>query len=407
MSGRYNLSKTTKRLNVKKADRLIKVPASLGIPASFLVEVSGREGYHYARIRGNLSELVQVYNPITTPVYDMPVLITFRNRRWEVDSIDAGRYITWGQNSPTVPIHGSSHFISNFDPVFITTQQIVDSLVYSLSTGITVHINAGLVSFSNDIVSVQSQNINLINYVPTGTGAIWAIVRVNSSGTASIQNNMSYVDSVTQLGYYNVPTIDIGYIPLAAVKLWYGQTSLSTSDIVDLRYLPDYDSTSTGTVSGTDEKVKVSSDDTTTGYLSEKIIAGAGISLAVLDDSGYEQLQISFTGTSTGGGAGNIVVYDDNIFKVTGTAFSFNDGLFVHVTGSVAYIDWTGSAGSQGEQGPPGDNTLLIYDNEVFKVTGTALNFGSNLTVAVTGTTAYIDGSGGSGATILEVQVFS
>ena len=93
----------------------------------------------------------------------------------------------------------------------------------------------------------------------------------------------------------------------------------------------------------------------------------------------------------SGGGSGDLVIYDNNIFKVTGTAISFNDGLQVHVTGSTAYIDWTGSAGSQGEAGPPGSNTLLIYDDNTFKVTGTAISFDRGLKVYSTGSVAFVN----------------
>lgn len=49
-----------------------------------------------------------------------------------------------------------------------------------------------------------------------------------------------------------------------------------------------------------DETAKVSSDDTTTGYLSDKIAAGDNITITVLNPGGNEQLEIN----STGGGGG-------------------------------------------------------------------------------------------------------
>lgn len=49
----------------------------------------------------------------------------------------------------------------------------------------------------------------------------------------------------------------------------------------------------TGGGSGVDEQVKVSDNDTTAGTLEEKVVAGTGITLSVLNDGANEQLQIT------------------------------------------------------------------------------------------------------------------
>jgi hypothetical protein len=122
-------------------------------------------------------------------------------------------------------------------------------------------------------------------------------------------------------------------------------------------------------------------------------------------------------GTAGGGGGNTILVFDDSIFKVTGTALVFQDGLVVHITGSYAYIDWTGTsfpANALGYlhndgaglltwdagTGGGGGNTLLIYDNSVFKVTGTAIVFQDGLVVRVTGSIAYVDWTGTVGGNV-------
>jgi hypothetical protein len=49
-----------------------------------------------------------------------------------------------------------------------------------------------------------------------------------------------------------------------------------------------------------DEKVKVSGDDTTTGFLEQKVVAGSGIAIATLDPGADEDLEISVSGADAG-----------------------------------------------------------------------------------------------------------
>lgn len=86
----------------------------------------------------------------------------------------------------------------------------------------------------------------------------------------------------------------------------------------------------TGGPGGTDEKAKVSSDDTTTGYLEDKVVAGSGIVLATLNGAGDEDLQISLgthASTHLDGGSDEITAQDlgsgaavvDKIMKTDGS----------------------------------------------------------------------------------------
>lgn len=51
------------------------------------------------------------------------------------------------------------------------------------------------------------------------------------------------------------------------------------------------------------------------------------------------------------------------------------------------------TVGEIGPQGLQGDNTLLIYDDSVFKVTGTAISFDTGMSVVSSGTVAFIQSS--------------
>ena len=82
----------------------------------------------------------------------------------------------------------------------------------------------------------------------------------------------------------------------------------------------------------TDEKVKISSNDTTAGYLNGKIIEGAGISLTEVDDGGDETFRISYTGTNCG--TYQRIAQPIPLFSVTGTAWVVPG--YVFASGSLA-----------------------------------------------------------------------
>lgn len=74
-------------------------------------------------------------------------------------------------------------------------------------------------------------------------------------------------------------------------EMWFEDTTHSGIDRVNLDDL---------TAAGTDQKdLKVSSDDTTAGFLDGKLIAGSGIIFQVLNSGGNEQLEVTSSGVIT------------------------------------------------------------------------------------------------------------
>lgn len=69
-----------------------------------------------------------------------------------------------------------------------------------------------------------------------------------------------------------------------------------------------------------------------------------------------------------------------------------NEGFY---NGSAWIWSNTGAAGAQGPAGPAGNSTIVIYDDSIFKVTGTAISFDTNLNVANTGSVAFVSATGG------------
>jgi hypothetical protein len=95
------------------------------------------------------------------------------------------------------------------------------------------------------------------------------------------------------------------------------------------------------------------------------------------------------SGLGGAGGSGGLPIFDDGVFKTTGTALSFDAGLDVVVTGTNAYVNIRRIG-------------VDIYDDSDIKLySGTAISFAENLSVVTTGNIAYVSatGSGGGGLT--------
>ena len=85
----------------------------------------------------------------------------------------------------------------------------------------------------------------------------------------------------------------------------------------------------------------------------------------------------------------DLLVYDDGVFKATGTAIDFQDNLDVFVTGTTVFV--------KVQAGATGENRFPVFDDGQFKVTGTSIDFGPYLDVTVTGTRASITFSANMG----------
>ena len=120
------------------------------------VEVPGRTGFVYVRLLDNLSELIQAYNGIVSPIYGLPVQVVRRNSRYEITGRDMGRYQNWG-TTPYLPIHGNQHSFNKDgagggDPVWVYEQQFMPLLVMPSGTsgGPNVIVNSHLYNWNGD-----------------------------------------------------------------------------------------------------------------------------------------------------------------------------------------------------------------------------------------------------------------
>ncbi|MCK5615983.1 hypothetical protein KAR91_79710 [Candidatus Pacearchaeota archaeon] len=117
---------------------------------------------------------------------------------------------------------------------------------------------------------------------------------------------------------------------------------------------------------GDTKKVLVSSNDTTEGYLEDKIVAGTNITVTTLSEGANETVEI--TSTASGGGA-SIVVKDEGVLLTSGVTNLDFVGTGVTATASGTFVTVTISSGVGGTEGSywkpeAAPETPSAYDDE-------------------------------------------
>lgn len=162
--------------------------------------------------------------------------------------------------------------------------------------------------------------------------------------------------------------------------------------------------------SGTDESVKVSSNDTTAGYLADKLVAGTNITLTANNDGGNETITISAsssgsgeanTASNLGGGEGLFTTKSgiDLPFKslVAGTNVSLSSDaneITINATGGSGEVNTASNLGLTGE----GVFSTKVGADLQFK----KLKAGTNVTLSSDADSITINSSGGGGSLAVE-----
>jgi len=132
------------------------------------------------------------------------------------------------------------------------------------------------------------------------------LVQISDSAILSIKQGSEVVGAGNP--FTNAPAPDEDKLGIAIVRV--NETVNPVIEAADVTDVREYFG-----VGGTGEMVKVTSSDTTKGYLQQKIVAGSNVSLSVLNSGGDEKLQISASG---GGGGGSITLAKDEFTATAG-----------------------------------------------------------------------------------------
>ena len=196
-----------------------------------------------------------------------------------------------------------------------------------------------------DLGTVDIDDLNDVTITTVASGEILAYTNA--------WKNLTLVEAgVSATGHEHIET-DITDLEHDAIKL--RTRDISTSAPSDGQAYRWRSGTSEWVPSGIAEgggagdikDVKISSDDTTAGYLEDKVVAGTDIDITVLSPGGNETLEITST-ASGGGGGGDVAVEDEGVVLTSGVASldfvgpqitATNDGDDITVTISGIMVD--------------------------------------------------------------------
>jgi hypothetical protein len=424
MSGKKRYERAIGSFAERKESKVEHFSGVLGVTTGGenLVEVNGRPGFVWVRLRNQLNELIQAFNDTVSPVFDLPVMVEydkFSPTRYRIIDRDVGRYTVWGagtsDTSSYLPRHAAQHQfdketgVGGGDVAWIYGQQFMPWLVTpSGSSGaLSVSVQPAAYYYSSQFRWAGGTGIaGFDELYPTGSSsARMLLVYLDpDSGnvllaTGSLTEFANTITGTAAIMPYMPSLVEETDVPLAGVRLITGTSEILWQNLYDLRDYFSHASISGSAGGGgapTDAEYVVMSLD---GTLTDERVLTAGADIDIADGGAGGNATVSVeTGTFSRAGHAHLYpysvpVYEDEVFQVTGSILDFTTNMNVVVTGSVAYISSVAGGGG-------GANVLPIFDDGSFEVTGSAISFDEDLDVVTTGTVAFVYVSTGTFARV-------
>lgn len=320
---------------------VLQIAGSLGIPigGSRKVEVPGRNGYVYVRLRDNANEVIQAFNNKVSPAYNLPVIVERQGGRYVVVSVDTLRYQNnWNSFAPFLPRHGATHAFGSGDPVWVDTQQFMPMLVIPSGTdgGPNVVVSSYILQRANGTwLNISDQGTSsFAPYLPTGSSAVMGLVYMDAgTGYAGfvINSGSHFSNSVTGSSAI-VPYLPVlsnpNYIPLAGIRLVSGTTSIKWDNIYDTRQFLHTQPTGTGGSSpAASQYFAIASSDYTETTISGATPAPLYFNTELVDDNDIVSLagdNLSLIFNQAGWYSVNLVIQ----YAVNGGSAASGDGVF-------------------------------------------------------------------------------
>lgn len=202
-----------------------------------VINVPGRPLFIYARLQGDPSRLVSAFNPFLALAEDVPIILLKKYDRnrvvgYEVQGISSD--VLWAGYTPvTYPPHAHSHEIDGsgtggWDAVNVYERMFTSLRVNAqIAPDLTVQVAPGY--YNIDDTELYFVGGNSPAMTAPVSGVKYAVVCIDAAGVISIEDGALTGPPIT----FTFSTT--GLIPLAAVLLIAGQTSIVESDILDVR----------------------------------------------------------------------------------------------------------------------------------------------------------------------------
>lgn len=198
---------------------------------------TGTPGMVYARTE-LWGQVVEVYNGRVPLENDRPILIGTDEAEPGLVQVLSSRGTFEAKVTADVGPHGTEHAYDGNDVAWIYKEQFLPLLVLPYDT-FEVIIYGSMIYVAGAWVKVLNQYLDLAAYQPV-SGAIWALLQVDTSGLVSVVSGSSY-GSAASLTASNLPTPSANNMPICAIKLYSTQTEIQrdingTDDFLDLRF---------------------------------------------------------------------------------------------------------------------------------------------------------------------------
>lgn len=237
-------------MNKLKTDREPKKKQIKGLMGIFqggeeVIEVPGREGFVWVRLRNSYNEVIQAYNSDVALVYGLPILVErdpTNPTRYRVVGRDVGRYSAWGTTSAYLGRHGSTHtFGLGNDITFVETNQIMYFMIQPSGTAgsMSVYMNDGVYYYSNAFRHAgNTGSATLDSWKPTNNQARMILCYLDKpSGNFFFTGGSTFDATLTATSAIMpyIPAVPANGVPLAGIRLVSGTISILWQNIYDLR----------------------------------------------------------------------------------------------------------------------------------------------------------------------------
>lgn len=247
-----NFYQAVQKFSEQKEPKTSLIPGEIGIVinGNRVTEVPGRGSFVYVRIRSNLSEIVQAFNNKVFPGYGLPVLLQWKNGRYEVFSRDSQRYPQWEEENPHLPKHGQTHILDvdgrnlGDDPVWVYPYQFMPLLVSPFNVGGVQNVYIHPHPIHNPLGELRFVgNTGTPSFAPykpiSGSVVVLVALDTRTGNPALFASTGTYIPPSTtgtvELAAYLPASNPFYYLPLSFIELQSGTTQIGWENIHDLR----------------------------------------------------------------------------------------------------------------------------------------------------------------------------